>query len=145
MASVLLLPPRRKPFRKTIARGPRRLWPRHRAFIRQHHCVVNGCAAEPIEVSHVRTAANAGTGLKPHDAFAVSMCFQHHWQYHRLGHLTFEGLYGLDLKAIAAEFVRRSPDRVMQKSLGDRPELVLQGDGNGQTQTSMGKDVGAGT
>ncbi len=105
----LSLPQRRKPPKSGISRGPQREWPRHRAFLRRHHCIVPGCMAEPIEVSHLRTANNAGTGLKPHDAFAVSMCHEHHMEYHRDGHQTFEHLYRVDLTAIAAEFVRRSP------------------------------------
>ena len=111
------LPQPRKPLKSGISRGARREWPRHRAFLRRHHCVVPGCMAEPIEVSHIRNAANAGTALKPHDAFAVSMCCSHHGEYHRDGHLTFERRHRLDLTAIAAEFARRSPDFEMRASL----------------------------
>lgn len=78
--------------------------------------------AEPIEVSHIRTAANAGTGLKPHDASAVPMCggfgpLAHHAEYHRIGHDSFEKKHGVNLKAQAAEFTRRSPDAEMRASL----------------------------
>ena len=113
----LSLPRRRKPPKSGISRGPQREWPRHRAFLRRHHCVVPGCMAEPIEVSHIRTASNAGTGLKPHDAFAVSMCHEHHVEYHRGGHDTFERRHVVDLYAVAAAFVRRSPDAEMRASL----------------------------
>jgi hypothetical protein len=113
------LPQRRKPPKSGIHRGPQREWPRHRAFLRRHHCVVTGCMAEPIEVSHIRTAKNAGTALKPHDAFAVSMCPGHHAEYHRDGHHTFERRYRVNLNAIAAEFVRRSPDLEMRASLSE--------------------------
>ena len=111
------LPRRRKPPKSGISRGPQREWPRHRAFLRRHHCVVPGCMAEPIEVSHIRTASNAGTGLKPHDAFAVSMCHRHHMEYHRTGHDTFERRHIIDLYALAAEFVRRSPAAEMRASV----------------------------
>jgi hypothetical protein len=73
--------------------------------------------AEPIEVSHIRTASNAGTGLTPHDGFAVSMCHGHHVEYHQHGHHTFERRHRVNLDAIAAEFVRRSPDIDMRASL----------------------------
>jgi hypothetical protein len=73
--------------------------------------------AEPVEVSHIRTASNAGTGLKPHDGFAVSMCHVHHLEYHRVGHHTFERRHRLDLDVLAAEFVRRSPDLDMRASI----------------------------
>jgi len=119
MRSNHLIPRRREVTSSGIRRGPRREWPRHRAFLRKHHCVVPGCITEPIEVSHIRTANNAGTGLKPHDAFAVSMCHQHHWEYHNVGHYTFEFRHSLNLDEIAAEFVRRSPDRDMRKSISE--------------------------
>ena len=112
-----LLPPRRDRPRSGISRGPQRHWPRHRAFLRRHCCVVSGCQAEPIEVSHLRTAGNAGTGLKPHDAFAVSMCGAHHREYHRIGHDSFERRYRLSLGVLAAAFVRDSPDWEMRASL----------------------------
>jgi hypothetical protein len=111
------LPPRRERQRSGISRGPQRQWPRHRAFLRRHRCVVPGCLAEPIEVSHLRTATNAGTGLKPHDAFAVSMCGIHHREYHNSGHASFERRYRLNLGLLAAAFVRESPDWEMRASL----------------------------
>jgi hypothetical protein len=117
MGQNCLIPPRRKPPKSGISRGARREWPRHRAFLRRHHCVVEGCMAEPIEVSHIRAASNAGTGLKPHDGFAVSMCHVHHLEYHRDGHHTFERRHRLYLDALAAEFVRRSPDLDMRASI----------------------------
>ncbi len=117
MSPKVVLPKRRKLPRTEISRGPHREWPRHRAFLRRHHCIVPGCLAEPIEVSHIRSASSAGTGLKPHDAFGVSMCHSHHMEYHRDGHHTFERRHRLDLHAIAAEFVRRSPDLDMRASL----------------------------
>jgi hypothetical protein len=120
MGQGYLMPQRRKLPRSGISRGPRREWPRHRAFLRRHHCVVSGCIAEPTEVAHIRTADNAGIGLKPHDGFAVSMCHGHHLEYHRDGHHTFERRHRLNLNAIAAEFVRHSPDLDMRESLAQR-------------------------
>lgn len=116
------LPPRRKPLRSGIERGPKREWARHRAWLRRHQCVVTGCAREPIEVSHIRTAANAGIALRPHDSSAVPMCGgigpeAHHAEYHRIGHASFEAKYGLNLKATAAELTRQSPDTDMRASL----------------------------
>lgn len=113
----VMLPPRRKPKRSGIERAIKRVWPRHRSFLRSHHCVVTGCMAEPIEVSHIRTAANAGTGLKPHDSSACPMCHGHHLEYHQDGHDTFEKRHGVNLKAMALEFTRRSPDAAMRASL----------------------------
>jgi hypothetical protein len=83
---------------------------------------VAGCEREPIEVSHIRSAANAGTGVKPHDQYAVPMCGgigpdSHHSEYHRIGHASFSRNYGLDLWAIAAEFTRRSPDTAMKEAI----------------------------
>lgn len=118
------LPPRRKPPKSGIPRGPKRHWPRHEKWVRGHACSVPGCIGSPIEFAHVRSAANAGTGIKPHSAFGVSLCFAHHREQHEDGVATFERRHGIDLKAIAAEFVRRSPDAEMRASL----RLVSAGD-----------------
>lgn len=112
-----MLPPRRKPLRSGIERGPKREWSRHRKFLRAHRCVVPGCMCEPIEVSHIRTAANAGTGIKPADWFAVPKCHEHHAEYHRIGHDSFEAKYRVNLRALAVEFTQKSPDVEMRASL----------------------------
>lgn len=117
-----MLPPRRSAPRSGILRAPERVWQRHRKWLRGFQCVVTGCGRGPIEVSHLRTAANAGTGLKPHDSEAVPMCGgldpeAHHAEYHRIGHKSFEAKYGIDLAKLAAELTRRSPDTAMRESL----------------------------
>lgn len=111
------LPKRRPPLRSGIERVPPRVWLRHRKFVRSHQCVVPGCDDGPIEFAHVRSAANAGTGLRPHDAFAVSACAAHHREQHAIGQPAFERKYGIDLMALAREFTRRSPDVAMRESL----------------------------
>lgn len=117
MSLQYTLPRRRKVVKSGIARGPRREWPRHRAFVRSHHCCVPGCEGGPIEFAHIRSAANSGTGIKPHDAFGVSCCRSHHAEQHRIGQPAFERKYGIDLGAIAAAFVKASPDVAMRESL----------------------------
>jgi len=76
-----------------------REWPRHRRFVRSFGCSVPLCMTNtPIEFAHLRSAANAGTALKPHDAFGVSLCGAdpargiegHHAEYHRIGHRSFQ-------------------------------------------------------
>lgn len=111
------LPQKRQRLRSGIERAPKREWSRHRIFLRSHHCVVPHCFDGPIEVSHIRTAANSGTALKPHDCFAVPMCEAHHRCYHQYGHRTFEKATGVNLKALAAAFVKASPDKAMRDSL----------------------------
>lgn len=118
------LPPRRERERFGIPKGPKRVWLRHRKFVRSHHCVVPGCEATDIHFAHIRSAANSGTGLKPHDRFGVPLCFNHHQEQHQVGQGTFEDRHGLDLLAIAAELVRRSPDVQMRLSLLDEGLLV---------------------
>ena len=112
-----MLPARRKPFRSNILRGPKREWPRHRAWVRRHLCCVPGCEQGPIEFAHVRTAANAGKSLKPHDAHGISLCHAHHAEQHTKGHITFQKKYGIDMEQLAAEFARKSPDLAMKDSL----------------------------
>ncbi len=114
---MIRLPAKRQKLRSGIERAAKREWPRHRKWLRTFQCVVNNCQGGHIEVSHIRTAANAGTGIKPHDAFAVPMCSECHAYYHRIGHKTFERIYILNLAALAAEFTRKSPDQAMRESL----------------------------
>jgi hypothetical protein len=119
------LPPKRQRVRSGIPRGPKRIWLRHRKFVRSHQCCVPGCPTpDAVQFAHVRSAANAGTGLKPHDAFGVGMCFGHHMEQHQCGAHTFEDRHGIDLFAIAAEMVRRSPDHEMRLSLRLYPQLA---------------------
>jgi hypothetical protein len=113
------LPPRRKRVRSEIPRGPKRIWLRHRKFVRSHRCVVPGCPAMLVDFHHIRDSANAGIGLKSHDAFGVALCRLHHDEHHSCGVGTFEDRHGIDLYAIAAEFVRRSPDWKMRASLAE--------------------------
>jgi hypothetical protein len=110
------LPPKRKPARSGIERAPQREWPRHRKFVRSHACSVPGCENGPIEFAHIRTAANAGTSIKPADWNGVSLCRDHHAETHR-GERTFEAKYKIDLKALAAEFARKSPDIAMREAM----------------------------
>jgi hypothetical protein len=48
--------------------------------------------------------------VKPSDKWAISLCVVHHREQHRLGEATFETRHGIDLKALATEFARRSPN-----------------------------------
>jgi len=105
-----LMPARRKRERMGIERAPQRIWPRHRRWVKSHHCCVPGCPALLVDFAHIRTAANAGMGLKPHDRFGVPLCRLHHREQHDCGQATFEDRHGIDLDAIAAELVRTSPD-----------------------------------
>ncbi len=111
------LPKRRKRERSGIERVPQRIFQRHRKFVRSHSCCVPGCAGLPIEFAHVRSAANSGVGLKPHDSAGVALCAIHHLSQHMLGMVTFQALHKIDMKALAAEFTRRSPDVEMKASL----------------------------
>lgn len=83
--------------------------PGHRAWVRKHHCSVPGCTALPIECAHVRRGTDGGTGLKPSDAWCVSLCAKHHQEQHRVGEDSFETKYGLKLAELAESFARRSP------------------------------------
>jgi hypothetical protein len=112
-----LLPKRRLRERSGIERAPRRIWPRHRRFVKSHACCVPGCAGEPIEFAHIRSAANAGTSVRPFDWFGVSLCKRHHREQHDRGVETFMATYLIDLWALAAEFAARSPDLAMRAAM----------------------------
>lgn len=85
--------------------------PGHLAWVRTHGCCVPGCASMPIEAAHVRTGTDGGTGIKPGDQWAISLCRAHHSQQHWYGESAFEALHGIDMKALAREFASRSRHR----------------------------------
>lgn len=85
--------------------------PAHRAWVRRHHCSVPGCFQTPIECAHVRTGTDGGVSLKPSDRWTISLCHAHHAEQHRIGERAFERRHGLDLRAVAEAFARRSPHR----------------------------------
>ena len=85
--------------------------PAHRAWVRKHHCSVPGCTKLPIECAHVRRGTDGATGLKPSDRWAISLCMNHHREQHRVGEVTFELKYGLNLVELAGTFASRSPHR----------------------------------
>src|ERR1700690_1862323 len=93
--------------------GPRvtvhKIWPRHCRWVRSHGCCVPECLTLTVDFAHLRSAANAGKGQKPHDVFGVSLCHLHHEEQHRIGADAFAKKYGIDLWALAAEFARKSP------------------------------------
>src|SRR5436190_1906115 len=114
---VMRLPDRLKRS-KWGARTPlQKIWPRHRRWVRAHGCCVPACDARAVDFAHLRSAANAGTGVRPHDIFGVSLCRAHHDEQHRIGADAFGDKHGIDLWALAAEFARRSPDWRMRASL----------------------------
>jgi len=68
-----------------------------------------GSTGRPIECAHVRRNTDGGTGLKPSDRWAISLCRAHHIEQHRIGEPAFEKRYAIDLRELAIEFARRSP------------------------------------
>lgn len=100
--SLLPAEPRKKSSRTCAA---------HRAWVRRHRCSVPGCRNLPIECAHVRSGTDAGIGLKPSDKWCVSLCRNHHLEQHEIGERAFELQHGIDLRALASEFARRSPHR----------------------------------
>ena len=111
------LPPKRVRPKMGIEQQVSREWPIHRAFLRRHQCCVNGCPGVPIQVAHVRSAANSGIGIKPSDASAIPLCASHHTQQHSIGQTAFERLYKIDLTELAQAFVRISPDKKMKAAM----------------------------
>jgi hypothetical protein len=59
----------------------------------------------------VRLGTDGGTGLKPSDRWAISLCAHHHLEQHRIGEAAFQLSHDIDLVELAREFTRRSPHR----------------------------------
>ena len=111
------LPDRLKRPKLGVRTSVQKVWPRHRRWVRAHGCCVPGCDGRAVDFAHLRSAANAGIGQRPHDIFGVSLCRTHHDEQHRLGADAFGDRHNIDLWALAAEFARRSPDWQMRASL----------------------------
>jgi hypothetical protein len=84
--------------------------PSHLKFVREHGCCVCGATVR-IEAAHVRTGTDGGMGMKSGDYWVISLCAEHHSEQHRLGESPFEKKHGIDMKALAREFVKASPKR----------------------------------
>jgi len=65
-------------------------------YVRQQPCVVCG-HTENIHAHHIRLASNSGTGMRPGDLWALSLCHLHHLEYHQLGKETFYERHGIDI------------------------------------------------
>jgi hypothetical protein len=50
-------------------------------------------------------------GSKPSDIFCVSLCRDCHSRQHQIGEAAFEKETGINLKELAAAFLKRSPHR----------------------------------
>ena len=123
----MLLPRRLKRLKLGVQLPARKVWPRHRRWVKSHGCCVPECDATSVDFAHLRSSATAGMSQKPHDVFGVSLCRKHHTEQHSLGVDAFDHKYGTDLWALAAEFARRSPDVDMRATL----KLVeIEGGGN---------------
>ena len=121
----MILPRKLKRPKMAVRAVIRKVWPRHRRWVKSHGCCVPGCPAHDVDFAHLRSAADAGLGQKPHDMFGVSLCRRHHDEQHRIGVDAFGRKYRIDLSDLAAEFARRSPDWQMRQSLPLRPAASI--------------------
>ena len=103
-----------------------KIFPRHRRYVRSFGCCVPECVEQPIDFAHLRNAANAGKGEKPHDAFGISLCREHHSWQHAHGQDSFEVRFGISMWGWAGWFVRNSPDMAMRESFNALPEHLKQ-------------------
>lgn len=49
--------------------------------------------------------------MKPSDRWCISLCSTCHRQQHAMGEPLFEQAHGINMKALAEEFFRKSPHR----------------------------------
>lgn len=113
------LPQKRQKPKSGIERAPQRIWPRHRRFVKSHCCCVPGCPALLVDPAHLRSVVRDGTGLTPFDWYLVPLCRFHHDEEEPIGPDAFGDRRGIDLWAIAAELVRRSPDGRMRVAMAE--------------------------
>jgi hypothetical protein len=108
----MIRPKRLKRPKMGVREPERRIFQVHRAFVRRHACSVPGCDRKPIEFAHVKTRGSGG-----HDKDGVSLCLEHHREQHSIGIETFQRRHGIDLWAVAAAFVRATPDKALREHL----------------------------
>lgn len=80
----------------------------HARWIRSLGCCVPGCRRTPIHAHHVRSAATAGTGMKPSPEHLVNCCFFHHQEGHQIGWRTWERKYRILLVPHTQKLAKRS-------------------------------------
>jgi hypothetical protein len=95
-------------------RRPKRKRPRdevHLDYVRSLPCCVPGCRSfGESDPHHIRTAATAGTGMKPNDmGHTIPLCHAHHIEHHQIGRHTFARKYSIDLAEIARSLAIRPP------------------------------------
>src|SRR3954452_24131792 len=94
-----MLPRKLKQPKMAVRIAIRKVWPRHRRWVKSHGCCVPDCLADSVDFAPLRSAANAGMEQKPHDIFGVSLCRVHHDEQHRVGAGAFSRKYAIDLWA----------------------------------------------
>lgn len=99
---------------------PNRKWPKHRSYVSSFPCQVTRCPNK-AECCHLRTAANSGTGLKPHDWFTVPLCREHHLEQEGRTE-SFCQKYRVNLWAIASILAHQSPDLAMRAAMREAEE-----------------------
>lgn len=116
------LPRRRKRPKSGIGRGPRRVFPTHRAYVKRHQCSMPNCPYTDavIDFAHVGPPGSKGEALKAFDWWGVSWCRTHHRRCHDVGHETGCREAGTTLEAqqgIALNFARTTTDKAMRREL----------------------------
>ncbi len=104
------LPKRRKREPMGVRKSERIRCPSHLAWTRGNRCSVENYACSGgIEAHHVRENGNGGTGLKPGDDAVIALCAYHHEALHRMGAVSFQRGYSIDLDKAAAKNWEQSP------------------------------------
>lgn len=86
-------------------RQPREKIPEHLGFIRSLFCAVRDATCfGVIEAHHVITRGAGGS-----DRDCVPLCTKHHAEGHRIGWSTFQRIYKIILRAVAASLWAVSP------------------------------------
>lgn len=105
---MTFLPPRIK--RASGKKDVGKRSPAHRSWVRGHACC--GCGSTTaIECAHLRDGTGGGISMKPSDLWTISLCKDCHTRQHTIGEAAFDREKGIDSKALAREFAKRSPHR----------------------------------
>jgi hypothetical protein len=71
------------------------------AFARNRNCMCPGCRRRADHAHHFgKSQGGGGTGIKPHDTYAVPLCVEHHLFIHDKGYLPGLTEYDTNLRMV---------------------------------------------
>lgn len=83
------------------------IWDKYLGFVRSLPCAI--CEDDTrTEAHHEKGNKRGGVGLKSHHIRAMPLCKDHHAEFHRIGHESFEKQYGITQPEMICDTIERA-------------------------------------